>query len=129
MHQWVAIIDNSGSSEDVSAIAGYLKVSIQVTGEYDTPTDISEDVEEMDDGEETPILVPIQVTPNYLQLTLRIFEANSLPEFQSGGISFSQNKMDGYALIKRGNYILKSNVITQNGQKIIVWDAQFLFAV
>ena len=66
MHQWVAVIDNSGNSEDVSAIAGYLKVSIQVTGEYDEPTDISEDVEEMDDGEETPVLVPIQVTPNYL---------------------------------------------------------------
>ena len=65
-HQWVATIDNSTTSEDLSAITGYMKLSIQVTGELDTPIEISEDSEMHDDGEETPVLIPIQVTPNYL---------------------------------------------------------------
>jgi len=44
MHQWVAIINNSGEgNSDVSSIAGYVKISIQVTGEIDEPTEIVED--------------------------------------------------------------------------------------
>jgi len=57
LHQWVALIDNSAESEDVSAITGYLKLSIQVTGPKDAPIEIKEEQDAVEG--EPKILIPI----------------------------------------------------------------------
>ena len=58
MHQWVALTDNSDQAEDVAAITGYLKVSIQVTGVNDKAIQIEVDEKGLQEANEEDIWMP-----------------------------------------------------------------------
>ena len=76
-----------------------------------------------DPSEETSVLMPIQVKPKFLQMSLRIFTAQQLPEMTNDAlIAFSKNKMDGYVKAKVAGKTLKTSVITMGDDKKISWN-------
>jgi len=67
--------------------------------------------------------MPIQVKQKFLQMTLRLFVANNLPELSNDAlIAFSKNKMDGYVKAKVAGKTLKTSVITMGDDKKISWN-------
>jgi hypothetical protein len=57
-HKWVALINPA--SEDFSTVAGFLKISIQITGANDTPMQLSEDL-----NSNEYIVIPAMIKPKF----------------------------------------------------------------
>ena len=63
MHQWLALTDNSPIN--YGKITGYLKVSLQITGNKDTIIPIKEEVHIESQGPNN-LLIPTTVQPEYI---------------------------------------------------------------
>jgi hypothetical protein len=69
LHKWLAF--SNPNSEDYSEVTGYLKLSINVTCTGDESVQIEED----DGPEDTNVLMPPSLNPEFYQVKLRFFEA------------------------------------------------------
>ena len=139
MHQWIALTDTSAQSKSVSDITGYLKLSIQITGKDDKAVALKED----DDEERQEaikhcalnqvVMIPSQVQPKYVMLTLRFFTAQDLPAMDTGQfISFNKNTMDGYIKLSFVGKNFITRTITMDDKSVdksISWNQSFNFPV
>lgn len=131
MHQWVALVDNSQRSKRAQDIAGYLRVSIQVTGKHDKAISITEGKAiDLEEKQMDSILIPVQVQPKYMEVILRFFCGHKLPEMDTGSFfQYKKNTMDGYVKLKMRGRELKTKVVKMKQDKILVWDQQFIVPI
>lgn len=134
MHEWIALTDNSSQSKSVSDITGYLKLSIQITGKDDQAVALKEDDDEEREKEikrsatNQVVMIPSQVQPKYVMLTLRFFTAQDLPAMDTGSLlsdTFNKNTMDGYIKLSFVGKVFNTRTITMDAKsadKSITWN-------
>lgn len=103
-HKWVAL--TNPASEDFSTVAGFLKISIQITGAKDTPMQLSEDLNSNED-----IVIPAMIKPKFQQLKIHFFKGENLPKMDRATI-MAEGKMDAYLIAEVGSKKLKTEVKT-----------------
>ena len=74
MHKWVALSDPYG--DNYNEITGYIKICISVTCTGDEAIQMEDDEAEVED---TDVLMPPSLNPEFYQIKIRFFTAQELP--------------------------------------------------
>jgi hypothetical protein len=120
LHKWLAF--SNPNSENYSEITGYLKLSINVTCTGDESVQIEED----DGPEDSNVLMPPSLNPQFFQVKLRFFQAQDIPPMDMGFGVLRKAKTDAYVLSQYKKKKLKTTVRTmeENGPPID-WNQEF----
>lgn len=110
-HMWVAL--SNPSSEDYSAITGFLKISVSIHGSNDTPTLL-----EMDTSNSEEMLMSSAAKPTFTQLKLHFIKGEHLPKMDAASKNIlkskeaREGKMDAYILTEQAGRKIKTSVKT-----------------
>ena len=106
-HIWVAL--TNPDSEDFSAINGYLKLSANIYGADDEPTELKEDENE-NDGE---CQMPASVKPKFMEINLHILRGEHLPR-QDVAMLYGKGKIDAFVQLTMNGKTIKTKAFTTN---------------
>ena len=102
----------------------YLKLSVSITGESDTPVELVAD--KGDESGQTKAIMPACIQPKYRQLKLHILRGENLPKLDTRLLR--ESKMDAYLKTSIGPKVLKTAIRTTVGDQC-TWNQTFLIPI